>query len=634
MIIESINIKNFRSIKKEKLECSENLTALVGANGSGKSSFLHALEFFFDSSLKLEHEDFHGGNKSEEIVISLTFSQLSDEARSEFSEYIKNDKLVVERVFKCNNKEVESTIHGFKWYKKEFNDIFTKSAIDAKNKYNKIKQAYPNFPDWTKHDAIKKHLNEWIQQNESQCERPRDDGKFFKLDKTKNRLKKYIHFLYVPAVRNAIDDAHEGKDSILTKLIDLVIRDNIETTPEIIKFRQTTKEKYSKILKKTKTSELSDTESEMKEILRDSIPSADIKLKWDEYELKLDLPKIIAELLEDGYQTDVTRTGHGLQRVFIMTLLQQLSLTQANSSNANKQTKRPNIILVVEEPELYQHPTRQRHLAKMFRTLTKKNSLEKTQMIYSTHSPYFVGVDRINEIRLLRKISNKNEKAMVTKIYKTTLKDIARELNNIYNKSKQKFSEETTRARLQSFIHPWINEGFFANIVVLVEGDSDRTALLAVGEYLNFDFEKHGFAIIPCSGKNNLDRLAIIFSQLKIPVYVLWDSDHNSKNNGQHNQETNQALLNIMKYNGKSDVNIIEEKFACFKTTLNEVLKDEIGNKFEEYLNKNKNKFAINTNQPIKNPVIMRNVIIQARKNGHTSKTLEKIVERIFKLKK
>ncbi len=43
MIIESMCVKNFRSILDETLNF-EQLTALVGANGSGKSSFLRALE--------------------------------------------------------------------------------------------------------------------------------------------------------------------------------------------------------------------------------------------------------------------------------------------------------------------------------------------------------------------------------------------------------------------------------------------------------------------------------------------------------------------------------------------------------------------------------------------------------------
>ena len=58
MIIEAVNIKNFRSILDETLQC-ENLTVLVGANGAGKSSFLRGLELFYSAVPKITTEDFY-----------------------------------------------------------------------------------------------------------------------------------------------------------------------------------------------------------------------------------------------------------------------------------------------------------------------------------------------------------------------------------------------------------------------------------------------------------------------------------------------------------------------------------------------------------------------------------------------
>ena len=51
----------------------------------------------------------------------------------------------------------------------------------------------------------------------------------------------------------------------------------------------------------------------------------------------------------------------------------------------------------IEEPELYQHPSRQRHLASVLLNLAKgaiPGVAENTQVIYATHSPLFVGLDR------------------------------------------------------------------------------------------------------------------------------------------------------------------------------------------------------------------------------------------------
>ena len=41
MIVKALHVKNFRSILDERIDC-DNLTVLVGRNGTGKSSFLRA----------------------------------------------------------------------------------------------------------------------------------------------------------------------------------------------------------------------------------------------------------------------------------------------------------------------------------------------------------------------------------------------------------------------------------------------------------------------------------------------------------------------------------------------------------------------------------------------------------------
>ncbi|BBO19063.1 conserved hypothetical protein [Candidatus Brocadia pituitae] len=56
MIIESIYIENFRCIKKTQLNCDE-LTVIIGRNGSGKSSFLKAIDIFYDVNASITVED-------------------------------------------------------------------------------------------------------------------------------------------------------------------------------------------------------------------------------------------------------------------------------------------------------------------------------------------------------------------------------------------------------------------------------------------------------------------------------------------------------------------------------------------------------------------------------------------------
>ena len=83
MLIENVQVKNFRSILNESLPC-DSLTALVGRNGSGKSSFLSALELFYTPTARVTSEDFYDEAVTQDIAIVVTYSNLNAEARGLF----------------------------------------------------------------------------------------------------------------------------------------------------------------------------------------------------------------------------------------------------------------------------------------------------------------------------------------------------------------------------------------------------------------------------------------------------------------------------------------------------------------------------------------------------------------------
>jgi ABC-type cobalamin/Fe3+-siderophores transport system ATPase subunit len=82
--IDSITVKNFRCVSSETLNCGK-LTALVGANGTGKSTFLKALDIFYDPSPRLEKRDWHNEDQSAPIEIAVTFNDLGESERRHFA---------------------------------------------------------------------------------------------------------------------------------------------------------------------------------------------------------------------------------------------------------------------------------------------------------------------------------------------------------------------------------------------------------------------------------------------------------------------------------------------------------------------------------------------------------------------
>ena len=97
MRIASVRIENFRSFADATIPFND-YTCLVGPNGAGKSTVLTALNVFFRESenlptdlSQLDQEDFHCKETGEPIRITLTFRNLSDEAKEDFADYVRQD---------------------------------------------------------------------------------------------------------------------------------------------------------------------------------------------------------------------------------------------------------------------------------------------------------------------------------------------------------------------------------------------------------------------------------------------------------------------------------------------------------------------------------------------------------------
>jgi len=652
MIIKEAHVKNFRSILDELLPC-DCLTAVVGRNGTGKSSFLRALEIFYDPSAKVTAEDFYAEDTSQDIEIAVTFSDLTAEEQGFFSAYIDNDTLTVVRVFSLAPGRKYGTYHGMRLQNPDFGDV--RSAGGKKEttaRYNELKETnrkYSSLPAVRSADQALEALQQWESQNPGECRRLRDDGQFFGFTEVgQGYLGRYTRFIRVPAVRDASDDATEKRGSCVTEIMDLVVRSALATRKDVTTFKEETQAKYKDIFDPSKLRELTILQSQLTNTLKHYAPDASVSLRWTELvEINLPMPEADVKLLEDGYESAVQRSGHGLQRAFILTMLQHLvaarEIEKATEEGFNskeeipapEEPQLPNLILAIEEPELYQHPSRQRHMASVLLKLAQGSIpgvAKKTQVIYSTHAPLFVGLDRFDQIRLLRKENVVPGKPKVTIVAKAELAGVAEEIWNACGQRGAKYTADTLRPRLQTVMTPWINEGFFADVAVLVEGVGDRAAILGVAKSMGHDFDGSGISVIPCLGKNNLDRPLVIFRRLGIPVYVIWDGDHGDKD---AKAEDNRKLLRLVGQSEEDWPCGVKDLHACFKIELETTLAEEIGKEmFDRLLATEQDQLGIpRKKDALKNPIVLQHIVEKAAAEGKTSTILKGIVEKIVALK-
>ena len=479
-------MKNFRSILDESLPC-DSLTALVGRNGSGKSSFLSALELFYTPSAKVTVEDFYSEDTAQDIEIAVTFAGLSQEARELFSSYMDNDRLTVVRVFSGPQARRSGTYHGMRLQSPDFEAIRNAGgAMDVRNKYNEIREieGYSTLPAVRSEEQARLALAEWESQNPARCSPLRDDGQFFGFTQVaQGYLGRYTRFIYVPAVRDAAEDATEKRGSSVTEIMDLVVRSALSRRKEVADFQQQTQDRYREIMNPRSLTELKTLERDLSNTLQSYVPDAGVLLQWSEFsDISIPMPQAQVKLLEDDYESKVERTGHGLQRAFIVTMLQHLVAARGvetvseninqkvDSSLEPEEPQMPNLVLAIEEPELYQHPSRQRHLASVLLNLatgTIPGVAKNTQVVYTTHSPLFVGLDRFDQIRVLQKLMPAIGKTKATRARKADMDAVADELWTASNQQREKYTAETLRPRLHAIMTPWMSEGFFADVVVL-----------------------------------------------------------------------------------------------------------------------------------------------------------------------
>jgi putative ATP-dependent endonuclease of OLD family len=655
MLVKTVTVKNFRCAKDGVLNC-EKLTALVGANGSGKSTFLRALQLFYDTNPRIDQRDWYNEDQSEPLEISITFSDLGSAEKQKFASYLTGNELTVERVFSGLENKVQNKYYGARLGIPEFKSVRAESAAAA------VKKAYqalisggncPGLPEYASKDQALEALKKWEQEHIDQCSPSRDEGQFFGFTGVaQGYLGTFTRLIYVPAVRDAGSDADEGKDSPVKEIIDLVVRNSLAAHKKILELKEETKRRYEEIVDPKNLVGLQTLQEQLNETLGTYVLDARVELNWlPSGDVQLALPKTDVTLSEDGYPCTVSRSGHGLQRAFILTMLQHLAITNPiaeenqkgpsdestheKSTTTGEEREQCDLILCIEEPEVYQHPNRQRHFSSLLLNLasgTIAGVARKTQVIYSTHSPMFVGLDRFDQVRVFRKVVEEQEKPKCTQLAEATMEQVAEQLWNISGKRGPKFTSATLFPRLQPIMTPWVNEGFFADVVVLVEGEDDLAAIQGTARSRDISLDALGISVIPCGGKNNLDRPALIFKTLGIPTYVVWDSDKGD----QQCIETNRRLLRLVGETEEDFPSAIKDSFACFENRLEATLRQELGEDvFDKTTRELQREFeAANPSDCLKRPLLFSELVKRAAAAQARSKSLTAILDKILALQR
>lgn len=239
------------------------------------------------------------------------------------------------------------------------------------------------------------------------------------------------------------------------------------------------------------------------------------------------------------------------------------------------------LILIIDEPEAHLHPLAQKWLAKTLFSMAK----DGLQIVITTHSPYFIDLEFLEGIYLVRKDS---EGTYVKNVNKNSLSKFCQ-------------SKGATTANADTIIPFYsksatfnILKGFFANKIVLVEGMTEELALPIYLEKVGLDVLEKGIDIIGVGGKGELAKWWRFFTAFEIPCYVCFDNDAKNDAGGNKRKDSLKAigitekelenLLNTADWNigdkfcvfGKDFEETFKKSFKSY-STIEEQVKKELG---------------------------------------------------------
>ncbi len=580
MRLASVRIQNFRSFKDETIDF-DGYTCLVGPNGSGKSNVLRALNLFFRDTQSpalnptaLTAEDFHARNTDEPIEITITFTDLSEDARQDFTHYYRQGRLIVSAIAKFNPDTATAQVeqHAQRLGMKEFRAFFQAEAdgqkvTDLKQIYNQIRKDFPDLPGPGTKDQMIAALHEYEEAHPGACVPILSRHDFYGVSRGTNLLEKYIQWVYVPAVKEVSAEDREARDTALGKLLQRTVRAEVSFDDDLCKIRSQAQDSYHALLKEREEA-LAEVSSALSARLAEwAHPGAKVRLEWDqdrESAVKIADPFARAIAGEGDFEGTLVRFGHGFQRAYLLALLQELSESGTDSG--------PTLLLACEEPELYQHPPQARHLHSVLLKLATQNA----QILVSTHSPYFVSGHQFESIRLVRKTHG------ASTVHSTTACQVRDKIAQSGRKAAP--NPAGALAKIHQALQPVLSEMFFAPTVVFVEGPEDLAYITTYMGLLDLwdEYRRLGCHVVPVDGKGFMIQPLAIARCLAIPAFAVFDADGHEERCDRRKQHEGDnlailALCGVPNADAFPSATFWHECCVMWPTEIEKVVENEIG---------------------------------------------------------
>jgi len=407
MQITHLDIRNLRSIAALSLDF-ENVTALLGSNNSGKSTVLRALQLFFEAAPKIEDDDYHQ-RKATSIQITVKFARLTEREVDELGGGLMNGELTIMRTF---NKSKDGDHGQYSVTAPACKDFVNVRGADGKadmlKRYRAISEQY-GLPGVKSADEAESEMANWEQNHKAELKLTPVRNFFGAPNVANGKIRKRTSVHYIPAVADAAEQTAENKKNPIIALLGEIAKQVYENKIEVRNFVDKARQDFEEIVRPENFPQLAEISDQLTTSIQRYYRDSKLIANWQTNDgLTVQYPQASIKVEESGFVSGLGMVGHGLQRVALFSVIEFLA-RKANevTASADFNEAQSDIILLIEEPEIYQHPVKQKIIHDAFHKICTNFSAEtgiRFQIVFTTHSEKFVGIKRFKSARILRRV--------------------------------------------------------------------------------------------------------------------------------------------------------------------------------------------------------------------------------------
>lgn len=417
----------------------------------------------------------------------------------------------------------------------EIEGWFLKDVDDDENEDLKGKGKYAE-PDW---------VDKWVAQDN-----------YIKVRKTWSNIGLFNKETYSPQEESWVPNGFGGMDSLFAKYspqpISISAMEDEKSLEE--KVNKLIQDNYIKKMREQHSGLCNEIVGKIKELQEKITNSEDVeklnkglnthfKDTFSDLTLKIQASKEENIKIEDAFKKNhtvtvqrdnTTRTesflqnGHGVIR---QALFNFITFLKDNTVGNKKE-----FLILFEEPELFLHP---RVTLKLRESLYKLAENSPYQILCATHSPIMIDVSKPHS-SLIRSVKDENENTIT---YQVGVDVFARD------------EERKQRVQMINRFNPHICEAFYADKVILVEGDTET---IIYRDLLKRFYPNKEVFILNTGSKNNIPFFQEVLTAFKIKHYIIHDMDTEFNSNGNRNSAwtLNQRIWDLVEIANSQQENL------------------------------------------------------------------------------